>query len=45
VLENPFRGGGKIAETGADADHQVGLFRQQVRRQAARLADAADVQG
>ena len=45
MLENPFRGGGKIAEAGADADHQVGLFRQQVRRQAARLADAADVQG
>ncbi len=43
MLEDPFRGGGEIGKAGADANHQIRLFRQQISRETARFADAADV--
>jgi len=44
MLEQPFRRGGEVRVAGADADDQVGFLGQQVGRQAAGFADAADVQ-
>ena len=44
MLENPFRGGGEVGIAGANPDHQVSLFRQQVSGQRSGLAHAAQVQ-